>query len=71
MQLLIMQFSPASCHFLPLRSKYSPKCSILCSQALSICVLTLKWESGFAPIQKKIIIFSNSRREVKRLWNSW
>jgi hypothetical protein len=25
MQLLIMQFSPTSCHFIPLRSKYSPK----------------------------------------------
>jgi hypothetical protein len=25
MQLLIMQFSPTSCHFIPLWSKYSPK----------------------------------------------
>jgi hypothetical protein len=25
MQLLIMQFSLTSCHFIPLRSKYSPK----------------------------------------------
>jgi hypothetical protein len=25
LQLLIMQFSPTSCHFIPLRSKYSPK----------------------------------------------
>jgi hypothetical protein len=25
MQLLIMQFSQTTCHFIPLRSKYSPK----------------------------------------------
>jgi hypothetical protein len=29
MQLLIMQFSPTSCHFIPLRSKYSPKHPVL------------------------------------------
>jgi hypothetical protein len=29
MQLLIMQFSPASCHFIPNRSKYSPKYPVL------------------------------------------
>jgi hypothetical protein len=29
MKLLIMQSSPASCHFLPLRSKYSPQCPVL------------------------------------------
>jgi hypothetical protein len=29
MKLLIMQSSPASCHFLPLRSKYSPQQRVL------------------------------------------
>jgi hypothetical protein len=29
MQLLIMQFSPTSCHFIPLRFKYSPKHPVL------------------------------------------
>jgi hypothetical protein len=29
MKLLIMQFSPTSCHFIPLRSKYSPQHSVL------------------------------------------
>jgi hypothetical protein len=29
MKLLIMQFSPTSCHFIPLRSKYSPEHSVL------------------------------------------
>jgi hypothetical protein len=29
MKLLIMLFSPFSCHFLPLRSKYSPQHRIL------------------------------------------
>jgi hypothetical protein len=29
MKLLLMQFSPASHHFLPLRSKYSPQHSVL------------------------------------------
>jgi hypothetical protein len=29
MKLLIMQSSPASCHFLPLRSKYSPQHPVL------------------------------------------
>jgi hypothetical protein len=35
MKLLIMQFSPASCHFIPLRSKYSPQ--HLFSNTLSLC----------------------------------
>jgi hypothetical protein len=29
MKLLIMQFSPTSCHFIPLRSKYSPQHPVL------------------------------------------
>jgi hypothetical protein len=36
MELLIMQFFPASCHFIPLRSKYSPK--HLFSNTLNLCV---------------------------------
>jgi hypothetical protein len=35
MKLLIMQFSPTSCHFIPLRSKYS--LSTLFSYTLSLC----------------------------------
>jgi hypothetical protein len=35
MQLLIMQFSPTSCHFIPLMSKYSPK--HLFSNTLNLC----------------------------------
>jgi hypothetical protein len=29
MKLLIMQFSPTSCHFIPLRSKYCPQHPVL------------------------------------------
>jgi hypothetical protein len=29
MKLLIMQFSPTTCHFIPLRSKYSPQHLVL------------------------------------------
>jgi hypothetical protein len=29
MKLLIMQFSPISCHFIPLRTKYSPQEPVL------------------------------------------
>jgi hypothetical protein len=28
MKFLIMQFSPLSCHFIPLRTKYSPQCEL-------------------------------------------
>jgi len=48
MKLLIMQSSPASCHFLPLRSKYSPQYPVLKS---STCVFPLCERPGFTPIQ--------------------
>jgi hypothetical protein len=41
-KLLIMQSFSASCHFAPLRSKYSP-------QASSICVLPLVWDQVSHP----------------------
>jgi hypothetical protein len=44
MRLLIMQFSLACCHFIPLRSKYS---SQLSSQTPSICVLLIMWDTKF------------------------
>jgi hypothetical protein len=44
-QVLIMQSSPASCHFLPLRTKYSPQCPVLkhCQPML----VPLVWETKF------------------------
>jgi hypothetical protein len=40
-----MQSSPASCHFLSLRSKYSPQHPVL--KHRPICVLPLVWETKF------------------------
>jgi hypothetical protein len=48
MKLLIMQFSAASCHFIPLRSKYSPKHPVLKHNQ---CVLPFTWETKVCPIQ--------------------
>jgi hypothetical protein len=43
MKLLIMQSSSASCHFLPLRSKYSPQHPVL--KHPQICALPLMWQT--------------------------
>jgi hypothetical protein len=40
-----MQSSPASCHFLPLRSVYSPQHPDL--KHFSICALLLVWENTY------------------------
>jgi hypothetical protein len=39
MKLLIMQSSPASCHFLPLRSKYSPQRHFVKHPKSSFCLV--------------------------------
>jgi hypothetical protein len=43
-KLLIMQFSPTSCHFTSIRSKYVLS-STPCSQISSVCVLPLMSET--------------------------
>jgi hypothetical protein len=53
----MMQFSPASCHFIPLRPKYSPQHHFL--NILSVCVLPKCERPHFTHTQKntgKIII---------------
>jgi hypothetical protein len=44
-ELLTMHFSPPSCQFIPLRSKYSLNHPV--SQISSICALHLTWEPKF------------------------
>jgi hypothetical protein len=50
MKLLIMQSSPASRHFLPLRSKYS---SLSPSQRPSVCVFHLVWETKLHTVMEQ------------------
>jgi hypothetical protein len=44
-----MQFSPNSCHFIPLRSKYSPKHPVLKHPQSKF--FPLRERPGFTPIQ--------------------
>lgn len=49
MNLLITQFSPACCYFILLRSKYSPKYSVL--EHVQSAPFFSRDRPGFAPIQ--------------------
>jgi hypothetical protein len=44
-ELCTVQFFPSSCHFTPLRSKYSSKHPVV--KTPSICVLPLVWQNTF------------------------
>jgi hypothetical protein len=65
MQLLIMQFSPSSCHFIPLRSKSSPQHLVLENPPLM-------WDQGSHTHKKQIIFTSLGRsREDRVFWIEW
>jgi hypothetical protein len=63
MKLLIMQSSPASCHFLPIMSKYSPHHPILSLNLLS----SLSVRDQVSHPYKRAVIFKflDRRREDK------
>ncbi|PNF25245.1 hypothetical protein B7P43_G13294, partial [Cryptotermes secundus] len=80
MKLLIMQFSPTSCHFISLRSKYSPKKNTLFSNTLRLRSSLNVRDQVSHPYRTtgKIIVlyilifmFWDSRREDKRFWTEW
>jgi hypothetical protein len=48
-----MQFSPTSCHFIPLRSKYSPQHPVLKHPQSVVCILEYK----FTFCYKSVYIF--------------
>jgi hypothetical protein len=68
MESLITQFSPNSCHFIHLRSKYSPQHSDL-KQPESV-LFPKRERLGFTPTQNKsssvCFRFLDSRQEDKR-----
>jgi hypothetical protein len=71
-----MQSSPASCHFFPLRSEYSPQESVL--KTLNLCSSHNVRDQVSHPYKttgKTLFIYFNfyvflfeRRREVNRLW---
>jgi hypothetical protein len=78
MKLLIMQFSPISCHFISLRTKYSPQHPVLKhpqSMFLPECEIPISHPYGITGKIKflYILIFTllDSRREDKRFWTEW
>jgi hypothetical protein len=75
MKFLSMQFSPTSCHFITIRSKYSPQHSVL--KHLRSTFPSQCQRPSFIPIQNdrqnysfvylNLYVF-DSRREDKRVW---
>jgi hypothetical protein len=61
MKLFIMQFSPTSYHFIPLRSKYSPQHPVVATSGRSTSGLSL---TPLRIIKKKSEIFANVRSQV-------
>jgi hypothetical protein len=78
MKLLIMQFSPTSCHFISLWSKYSRQHPVL-KHPQSMFPLKVidqfshQYETTGKIIDLYIIIFMllDSRREYKKFWTEW
>jgi len=81
MKLLIMQSSPASCHFLLLRSKYSPQHpvlkkppSVLCCSSRSVrdqVSSPYKTTSEIMVLYILIFKFLERKREEKRFGTEW
>jgi hypothetical protein len=78
MKLLIVQFSPFSCYFIPLRSKFSLITLFL--NTLSLCSSLNVGNQVLHPYKTtcRIMVlyvltftFLNSRREDWRLWTEW
>jgi hypothetical protein len=74
-KLLVMQFSPLSCHLILLRSNYPPR--ILFSNTLRVCSslnvrdqVSVPYRTTGRIIVVYILIFGN-RREDRRLWTEW
>jgi hypothetical protein len=79
MKLLIMQFSPTSCHFSSLRAKYFTQHHVH-SRTLSLCSSFNVREQVSHPYKTKgkiivlyslIFMFLDSRREDKGFWTEW
>jgi hypothetical protein len=70
MKLLIMQYSPASCHFLSIRSKYSPQHPIRnrARIAYSVYRLAMGWTIGLSGFDSRrgsgIILFDTISRQA-------
>jgi hypothetical protein len=76
MKLLITRFSPSSCHFIPLRSKYSPQHPVL-KHHRSMFLYVNAREQVSRPYKTKgkiivlyviILMFFDRKRENKTFW---
>jgi hypothetical protein len=73
MKLLIMQFSPTSCHFTSLRSKYSPQHPVYLPPLMSETLYIYKMSCNFCQICKhwdKVVTNISMWSSNMKLWNT-